>query len=70
MILDNLNERHYAKVGNAIFKSLLERLGKRAENIFKKLASSELGYMFSRLFSQKLSLHYENVWHAVDTIQA
>ena len=55
MILDNLNERHYAKVGNATFKSLLERLGKRAENIFKKLASSELGYMFSRLFSQKLS---------------
>ena len=70
MIFDNLHERHYANVGNATFKSLLERLGKKAESIFKKLANFELGYMFSRLFSQKLSLHYENVWHAVDTIQA
>ena len=69
-MFDNLHERHYEKVTNRTFESLLRRLGKKAEKVFKKRAREALGRMLSSLFSQKLSLHYENVWHAVDTIKA
>ena len=70
MIFDNLHERHYEKVQNQTCKSLLIKLGEKAESIFKMRAIDALSRMFSRLFSQKLSLHHENVWHAVDTIKA